>query len=79
METLGTWRHICVDMQRLFHEDTPWHVPWMRRALPQVAEIADFARTSPFSRAFCRPTLPPICLFPPRRFYRSEACSSRHR
>ncbi|HVK90892.1 MAG TPA: cysteine hydrolase [Mycoplana sp.] len=42
METLGTWRHICVDMQRLFHEDTPWHVPWMRRALPQVAEIADF-------------------------------------
>ena len=23
--------HICVDMQRLFAEDTPWRTPWMRR------------------------------------------------
>ncbi|PTM94165.1 cysteine hydrolase family protein [Mycoplana dimorpha] len=42
MDELGIWIHICVDMQRLFHEDTPWHVPWMRRALPQVAAVADF-------------------------------------
>ncbi len=38
--TLGNWRHICVDMQRLFAEDTPWHVVWMDRVLPQVLEIA---------------------------------------
>jgi nicotinamidase-related amidase len=38
--TLENWRHICVDMQRLFAEDTPWHVVWMDRVLPQVLEIA---------------------------------------
>jgi len=38
--TLENWRHICVDMQRLFAQDTPWHVVWMDRVLPQVLEIA---------------------------------------
>ena len=32
--------HLCVDMQNLFAEDTPWHTPWMTRVLPLVAEIA---------------------------------------
>jgi nicotinamidase-related amidase len=32
--------HICVDMQRVFAEDTPWHAPWMRRVLPAIEEIA---------------------------------------
>jgi nicotinamidase-related amidase len=31
--------HICVDMQRLFAEDTDWHTPWMERVLPNVARI----------------------------------------
>lgn len=34
------WRHICVDMQRMFREDTPWQVEWMERILPQVLELA---------------------------------------
>lgn len=29
--TRETWRHLCVDMQRVFAEDTPWHVEWMDR------------------------------------------------
>ncbi len=33
--------HICVDMQRLFAEDTPWRTPWMRRVLPNVVALAD--------------------------------------
>jgi nicotinamidase-related amidase len=33
--------HLCIDMQNLFAEDTPWHTPWMRRVLPVVAEIAE--------------------------------------
>jgi nicotinamidase-related amidase len=37
---LGNWRHICVDMQRMFAEDTPWHVPWMKEVSPQVIEVA---------------------------------------
>lgn len=35
------WRHICVDMQRMFTEDTPWHVPWMQTVLPQVTELSE--------------------------------------
>jgi nicotinamidase-related amidase len=33
--------HLCVDMQNLFAEETPWHTPWMRRVLPVVARIAE--------------------------------------
>ncbi|MDX3924801.1 MAG: cysteine hydrolase [Shinella sp.] len=43
MHIVGNWRHICVDMQRIFSEDTPWRVPWITRALPQICEIADAA------------------------------------
>ncbi|MCQ1775406.1 cysteine hydrolase [Neorhizobium galegae] len=34
------WIHLCIDMQRMFAEDTPWHVPWMREVSPQILEIA---------------------------------------
>ena len=33
--------HLCVDMQNLFAEDTPWHTPWMKRVLPVVTAIAE--------------------------------------
>jgi nicotinamidase-related amidase len=31
--------HICVDMQRLFAEDTEWKMPWMRKVLPNVVKL----------------------------------------
>jgi nicotinamidase-related amidase len=34
------WVHLCIDMQRMFAEDTPWHVPWMQDVSPQVQEVA---------------------------------------
>lgn len=40
MRDIGNWRHICVDAQRMFAEDTPWHVPWMARVLPQLEEVS---------------------------------------
>jgi nicotinamidase-related amidase len=40
MKPDANWRHLCVDMQRMFAEDTPWHVPWMERVLPQVEAVA---------------------------------------
>ncbi|MBB6222826.1 cysteine hydrolase family protein [Rhizobium leguminosarum] len=40
MGETGEWRHLCVDMQRMFAEDTPWHVPWMARVSPQIEELA---------------------------------------
>lgn len=27
MVELGNWKHLCIDMQRLFAEDTPWARP----------------------------------------------------
>ena len=32
--------HVCVDMQRLFAEQTDWHTPWMMRIVPQIARLA---------------------------------------
>jgi nicotinamidase-related amidase len=34
------WVHLCIDMQRMFAEDTPWHVPWMREVSLPIQEIA---------------------------------------
>jgi hypothetical protein len=42
--------HLCIDMQNLFAEDTPWHTPWMKLVLPVVERIAERhpnARSSP--------------------------------
>ena len=36
----GPWIHLCIDMQRIFAEETPWHVPWMKEVCPQVEELA---------------------------------------
>jgi nicotinamidase-related amidase len=32
--------HLCVDMQNLFAEDTPWRTPWMDRVRPVAARLA---------------------------------------
>lgn len=37
----GSCVHLCVDMQRLFAEETPWHTPWMARVLPRVQALAE--------------------------------------
>jgi nicotinamidase-related amidase len=31
--------HLCVDMQRMFAEDTPWNVPWMGKVREPVAAL----------------------------------------
>lgn len=41
MKEIGSWRHICVDVQRMFAEETPWYVPWMARVLPQLVEVSE--------------------------------------
>ena len=50
VEDLQNWRHICVDMQRMFAEDTPWHVTWMERILPQVGAVAAAPERTIFTR-----------------------------
>ncbi|WP_112410798.1 cysteine hydrolase [Rhizobium sp. BK312] len=59
---MRTWLHLCIDMQRMFFEQTPWHVPWMARTLDQVVEVAGrfpertlFTRFIPPARADAMP------------------------
>ena len=33
--------HLCIDMQRMFAEDTAWRTPWMERVLPVVVGICE--------------------------------------
>lgn len=37
----GRTVHLCVDMQNMFAEDTPWHTPWMTRVLPCVTALVE--------------------------------------
>lgn len=41
MKVTENWCHLCIDMQRMFAEETPWHVPWMGKVLPQITEVAE--------------------------------------
>lgn len=40
MKAVGKWRHICVDAQQMFLEETPWHVPWMANVIPRLVEVS---------------------------------------
>ncbi|RYG58085.1 MAG: cysteine hydrolase [Alphaproteobacteria bacterium] len=33
--------HVCVDMQRIFAEATPWQAPWLQGVLPAVEALVD--------------------------------------
>lgn len=47
--------HLCVDMQRLFAEETDWHTPALTGIVPNVARIA---RGRPGSTVFARFVVP---------------------
>jgi nicotinamidase-related amidase len=43
--------HLCVDMQGLFADGSPWATPWMKRVLPNVRRIAErHSRATIFTR-----------------------------
>lgn len=33
--------HLCIDMQRMFVEDTPWRTPWAQRVLPVLVGLCE--------------------------------------
>ena len=50
--------HLCIDMQRMFVEDTEWRAPWAERVLPVIETLCDrrpertcFTRFIPAARA----------------------------
>ena len=48
--------YLCMDMQRIFAEQTAWHVPWMKRVLPVIVRVA---RAFPARTVFTR-FIPPV-------------------
>lgn len=38
-----SWVHLCVDMQRMFAEETDWHTKWMAIVLPKVKQLVELA------------------------------------
>ena len=65
--------HLCIDMQRLFAEDTPWHTPWMERVLPVVVRIAEAHPAQTIFTRFIPPRHPDELPGAWRRFYRRWA------
>jgi nicotinamidase-related amidase len=65
--------HLCIDMQRLFAEETPWHTPWMERVLPVVVRIAEAHPEQTVFTRFIPPHHPDELPGTWRRFYRRWA------
>src|SRR5437763_10784240 len=65
--------HLCVDMQNLFAEETPWNTPWMKRVLPVVARIAERHPEQTVFTRFIPARHPDELLGSWRRFYRRWA------
>lgn len=40
MENPGNCHHLCIDMQRLFAENTPWQIDWMQHVRGRVEKLA---------------------------------------
>jgi nicotinamidase-related amidase len=65
--------HLCIDMQNLFAEDTPWLTPWMHRVLPAVTTLAEaHPRQTVFTR-FIPASHPDAMPGSWRRYYRRWA------
>lgn len=41
--------HICVDMQRMYQEDTPWALAWMPKILPNIVALCEAKAADNFS------------------------------
>lgn len=50
--------HLCVDMQRMFAEDTEWRTPWMERVAPRVAVLAEEHASQTVFTRFIPPVRP---------------------
>ncbi|MBZ7927673.1 cysteine hydrolase (plasmid) [Ensifer adhaerens] len=52
----GKWVHLCVDMQRMFEEETPWQAKWMSKIADQVTEVATRSAQHTIFTRFVPPT-----------------------
>lgn len=62
-------RHLCLDMQRLFADGTPWETPWMARVLPRVVALAEAHAAATVFTRFVTPARPEAAGGAWRRYY----------
>lgn len=74
---LGEWVHLCVDMQRMFAEQTEWHTPWMERVLPNVVRLVEMDPARTVFTRFIPPRSPEDVAGTWRRYYRRWANMTR--
>ena len=61
--------HLCIDMQEMFAQDTPWHTPWMQRVVLKVVQIAEAHPRETVYTRFIPPENPQDMLGSWRAFY----------
>lgn len=74
---LGEWVHLCVDMQRMFAEQTEWHTPWMERVLPNVVSLIELDPARTIFTRFIPPRSPEDVAGTWRRYYLRWASMTR--
>ncbi|MFB9949462.1 cysteine hydrolase family protein [Rhizobium puerariae] len=79
MEDPHHCRHLCVDMQRMFAEDTPWHIPWMQRVREPVAAIAGACPAETIFTRFVPPLRPSDASGSWRGYYEKWSMMTRGR
>jgi nicotinamidase-related amidase len=77
MEDLRHCRHLCVDMQRMFAEDTPWNVPWMARVREPIAAAAKARPAETIFTRFVTPATPDDAARSWRDYYRKWPMMTR--
>jgi nicotinamidase-related amidase len=74
-----TWVHLCVDMQRMFAEETEWHTPWMDRVLPNVVSIVELAPSRTVFTRFIPPRYAEERVGAWQRYYQRWASMTQER
>lgn len=71
--------HLCIDMQEVYAQDTPWHTPWMARVLPVIHAIASHHPAQTVFTRFIPPARPEEMPGAWRRFYERWRDMTRER
>lgn len=71
--------HLCVDMQRMFAEDTEWRTPWMERVLPNVVRLVEARPERTVFTRFIPAAEPGRGVGTWRRYYERWASMTRER
>ena len=61
--------HVCVDMQRIFAEETGWHTASIPDILPNVIRLTEHAPQRTVFTRFCTPPRPELARGHWRRYY----------